>query len=40
MAHLSSVEIPSPQVAADRWTAFSVSVWAMRRPSAVRGIFC
>ena len=29
MAHLSSVEIPSPQVAADRWTAYSVTVWAI-----------
>ena len=29
MAHLSSAAIPSPQVAADRWTAYSVTVWAI-----------
>src|SRR6202140_672912 len=29
MAHLSSAETASPQVAADRWTAYSVTVWAI-----------
>jgi hypothetical protein len=29
MAHLSSAETSSPQVAADRWTAYSITVWAI-----------
>jgi MFS family permease len=29
MAQLSSAETASPQVAADRWTAYSVTVWAI-----------
>jgi hypothetical protein len=26
---LASTETPTPQVAADRWTAYSVTVWAI-----------
>ena len=29
MAHLLPAETASPQVAADRWTAYSVTVWAI-----------
>ena len=29
MAHLSSAETSSPHVAADRWTAYSITVWAI-----------
>ena len=29
MAQLSSAETASPQVAADRWTAYSVTAWAI-----------
>jgi hypothetical protein len=29
MAHLASAETPTPQLAADRWTAYSVTVWAI-----------
>jgi uncharacterized membrane protein len=29
MAHVASAKIPTPQLAADRWTANSVTVWAI-----------
>src|SRR5437764_14918635 len=29
MAHSVSAETPTPRVAADRWTAYSVTVWAI-----------
>ena len=29
MAHLASAETASPRVAADHWTAYSVTVWAI-----------
>src|SRR5438270_7255268 len=29
MAHLASAETPTLQLAADRWTAYSVTVWAI-----------